>query len=158
MPDNATKYLSTIDPDHKEAFASLLREVRENIDPGYKEVATPAPAFVVPLSAFPDGYHCTPGKPLPCINLVSQRTGISLHHFGMYMNPEMSNWFVEAYKAETGRKPDMGKGCIRFKKLVQIPYKLIGQLIGRQSMQEFIEGYEQARSGSNKNTKKRAAS
>ena len=157
MTDSAVDYLATLSIEQEAPFRQLLTTIRENIDPGLMEVATPSPAFVVPLSAFPDGYHCTPGKPLPYISLVAQKTGITLHHFGLYMNPEITAWFVESYMSLLGRKPDMGKGCIRFKKSEDLPFKLIGQLIAKQNMQEFVEGYENALSRSKNKHRKRAA-
>ena len=73
------------------------------------------------------------------------------------MNQEITAWFVESYKSLLGRKPDMGKGCIRFRNPEEIPFKLIGQLIAKQNMQEFVEGYEKALGGTKKKNKKRTA-
>lgn len=141
---SADAYITTLPEDRQEAFRRLLAAIRDNIGTGFKETSTPAPGWHVPLSAFPTGYHCTPGKPLPYISLVDQKTAITLHHFGLYMNPDLSRWFVDEYRQATGTKPDMGKGCIRFRKPAAIPFELIGRLIARQSLSDFVAGYEKA--------------
>jgi hypothetical protein len=96
------------------------------------------------LSAFPAGYHCTPATPLGFVSIASMKNAITLHHFGMYMNPKLTQWFVDAYTGQVKSRLDMGKGCIRFKKMDQIPYSLIGELMGKISMQDYIDGYENA--------------
>jgi len=147
MPDELRQYLQTLPAERRGPVSRLWEHVRDNIDSGFQEIHRPNPAFVVPLGAFPDGYHCRPGTPLPYLNLESRKTGITLHHFGVYMNPELRDWFAGEYTRQTGEKPDLGKGCVRFRKMDSIPYELIGQLTGRQTLSDFIKGYERAMSG-----------
>jgi hypothetical protein len=141
---SAEDYIASLPQDRQAPFSRLLQAIRNHIDPRFEESASPAPAWAVPLSAFPAGYHCTPGKPLPYLSLVSQKAAITLHHFGLYMNPELTRWFVAEYADAVGKKPDMGKGCIRFRKPEAIPFDLIERLISKQSLDAYIAGYEKA--------------
>jgi hypothetical protein len=144
MTTSTTDYIHSLPEDRQKPFKRLLQTIRKNISPGFKEVMASSPAFVVPLSIFPAGYHCTPNSPLPFLNLVSQKNSISLHNFGLYMNAELTQWFIDEYSRLVPSKIDMGKSCIRFKKMDQIPYELIGQLLSKQPMDEFIACYETA--------------
>ena len=96
----------------------------------------------VPLETFPAGYHCSPGTPLPFINLASQKNFIALYHMGIYANDELLNWFVEEYPKHSRRKLDMGKSCIRFKKPDEIPFELIAELSKRMTPKDWISIYE----------------
>ena len=98
--------------------------------------------YVVPHTVYPDGYHCDPSLPLPFMNLASQKNYIAVYHSGIYAKKELQDWFVEEYKKETGKKPDMGKSCIRFKNLENISFQLIGELSAKLSSKEWIEIYE----------------
>ena len=144
MADIAEKYIESLPEDRKKPYQQLLKVIRDNIPAGFKEVMTNAPSYIVPLELFPDGYHCTPNTPLPYLSLVSQKNFISLHHFGMYMNQDLTQWFTKSYADQVESKLDMGKSCVRFKKMDQIPYALIGELIAKISMDEFVAGYEKA--------------
>ena len=96
----------------------------------------------VPLSAYPAGYHCTPGSPLPFIGLASQKNFVALYHMGIYADPEILDWFVNEFPNHSKKKLDMGKSCIRFKKMDDIPFELIGELCTKISVEEWIESYE----------------
>jgi hypothetical protein len=91
---------------------------------------------------YPQGYHCDPKIPLPFISLASQKNFISLYHMGIYANNELLSWFENAYKELNIGKLNMGKSCIRFKKIDSIPYDLIAELSKKQSPQQWIELYE----------------
>ncbi|MEJ6792036.1 MAG: DUF1801 domain-containing protein [Lacinutrix sp.] len=99
-------------------------------------------AYYVPKSIYPDGYHCKPFPPLPFINLASQKNFIALYHAGMYAKKELYDWFVNEYPKHCKTKLDMGKSCVRFKKMEDIPYGLIEQLLVKMSVDEWIEIYE----------------
>jgi hypothetical protein len=106
----------------EEAFALVLDALRTSLPPGFEEtILNGMPTFVVPLSKYPAGYHCTPGKPLPFISIAARTSGISLHHLGLYSMPELLEWFTAEYPKYSRRKLDMGKGCVRFKKQDDIP-------------------------------------
>ena len=98
--------------------------------------------YVVPHSIFPEGYHCDPKLPLPFAHLANQKNYLVLYHSGIYADAELRNWFIESYKSITGKKPDMGKSCVRFKNIKQIPYHLIGELMTRISVEEWITLYQ----------------
>ena len=98
--------------------------------------------YVVPHSIYPDGYHCEPKLPLHFINIASQKNFIALYHMGIYANPELLNWFVSEFPKHSKQKLDMGKSCIRFKKMDQIPFELIAALLQKMPIEEWITCYE----------------
>ena len=99
-------------------------------------------AYVVPHDIYPDGYHCDPKLPLPFANIASQKNFIGFYHMGIYANPELLEWFVKEYPKHSAAKLDMGKSCIRFKKMDKIPYDLIGKLMRKMSVNDWIKLYE----------------
>lgn len=99
-------------------------------------------AYYVPKSIYPSGYHCKPFPPLPFINVASQKNFIALYHSGLYAKKELHDWFVADYPKHCKYKLDMGKSCIRFKKMDDIPYDLIKELLGKMSVKEWITTYE----------------
>ena len=98
--------------------------------------------YVVPHSIYPKGYHCNPKQELPFINIASQKNFISLHHLGLYANNSLLEWFVSEYPKHSTYKLDMGKGCVRFKKMEAIPFELIEQLVSKITVTEWILFYE----------------
>ena len=98
--------------------------------------------YVVPHRIYPAGYHCKPAEPLPFASIASQKNSINFYHMGIYSNPELLDWFVAEYPKHSKQKLDMGKSCIRFKKLEEIPYELIGELMTKMSVQQWIDMYE----------------
>jgi len=98
--------------------------------------------YVVPHNIYPDGYHCDTKLPLPFISIASQKNFIALYHMGIYANPDLLEWFVKEYPNHSKYKLDMGKSCIRFKKTDQIPFQLIGQLVKKMTVDEWIGLYE----------------
>jgi hypothetical protein len=100
--------------------------------------------YVVPHSLYPAGYHCDPKLPLPFINLASQKQYIALYHMGVYADPALLGWFLEAHAQLGIGKPDMGKSCLRFKKPEKIPFDLIGELCTKVTPQAWIDRYESA--------------
>jgi hypothetical protein len=137
------EYLKEIPEERKPYFYKLRETIVKNIPDGFVEqMSYGMIGFVVPHSIYPDGYHCTPKLPLPFINIASQKNFISLYHMGLYADKELLNWFVTEYPKYSSLKLDMGKGCIRFKKWDQIPYDLIGQLMRKITVQDWISSYE----------------
>ena len=98
--------------------------------------------YVVPHSIYPAGYHCDPKLPLPFLGLASQKNNISFYHMGIYADPKLLDWFTKNYAKEVTSKLDMGKSCIRFKKPEQIPFKLIGELVSKMTVKDWIALYE----------------
>ena len=99
--------------------------------------------YVVPHNIYPDGYHCNPKDALPFMALASQKNHIGFYHMGIYSDPDLMKWFTEEYPKHATGKLDMGKSCIRFKKVDDIPNDLIGELCGKMSAREWIELYEE---------------
>lgn len=136
-------YLEQLPAERKVAMTNLRRTISVSLPEGFKEVmASGMISYVVPLSMYPDGYHCNPKMPLGFISIVSQKNFISLHHLGIYVDPELLKWFSDEYAKVSKTKLDMGKGCIRFKKPDQIPFELIAELASKISPQKWIEIYE----------------
>ncbi|MBC7866570.1 MAG: DUF1801 domain-containing protein, partial [Gloeobacteraceae cyanobacterium ES-bin-316] len=88
------------------------------------------------------GYHCDPKLPLPFICLASQKNFIALHHMGLYADVKLLNWFTTEYGKRVSGKLDMGKGCIRFKKMENIPFELIAELVSKVTVADWIAVYE----------------
>ncbi|MFK8005468.1 MAG: DUF1801 domain-containing protein [Saprospiraceae bacterium] len=136
-------YISKLDEDRQTAMTKIRKVIKKNLPKGFKEdLNYGMPAFVVPHKLYPDGYHCDPKLPLPFISFASQKNFIALYHMGIYANPDLLKWFVEEYPKHCKRKLDMGKSCIRFKKIEEIPYDLIAELCTKVSPKDWINDYE----------------
>lgn len=98
--------------------------------------------YVVPHKLYPDGYHCDPKLPLPFMNLASQKNFIAVYHSGMYADPKLMKWFTTQYGKRVEGKLDMGKSCVRFKKMEQIPFELIGELASKMTPEDWVKLYE----------------
>lgn len=141
--DSIQDYLSKVPEERKEAFTKLFETISKNLPKGFQtNLSYGMIGWSVPLETFPAGYHCSPGTPLPFINLASQKNFIALYHMGIYANDELLNWFVEEYPKHSKRKLDMGKSCIRFKKPDEIPFDLIAELCKKMSPKDWISIYE----------------
>ena len=139
------QYLSELPEDRKEAMLRLRNAIKENLPQGFEEVISYGMlGYVVPHSIYPSGYHCDPKLPLPFINLASQKNFIALYHMGIYANKNLESWFVSEYPKHVKTKLDMGKSCIRFKKMEDIPFDFIGELAAKVSVEDWISNYEKA--------------
>lgn len=137
------EYIDNVPEERKEAMSGLRSVIKENLPEGFEETMSYGMiGYVVPHSLYPEGYHCDPSLPLPFMNLASQKNYIAVYHSGIYANKQMQDWFVGAYEKATGKKPDMGKSCIRLKKIENIPYDLIGKLASKMTPAEWISVYE----------------
>jgi uncharacterized protein YdhG (YjbR/CyaY superfamily) len=139
------EYFTQIPEERKPAFIKLWETIKENIPDGFaEELGYGMPGFVVPHSIYPDGYHCDPKQALPFINIASQKHFIGFYHMGLYSIPELVKWFTDNYPKHSTAKLDMGKSCVRLKKIDQIPYDLLGQLVSKITVKEWISYYESA--------------
>ncbi len=142
-PTTVTEYIAAIPEDRKAAFKKLRKIIKANLPKGFEEgISYGMPSYHVPLRTYPDGYHCKKDTPLPFANLANQKGFIAVYHMGMYATPAIAEWFKKEYAARCKYKIDMGKSCVRLKKLEDIPYDLIGELFQKMSMQEWIDLYE----------------
>lgn len=136
-------YISKIPEERQDAFKKLYNTVNDNLPKGFEDATNYGMiGWVVPLETFPAGYHCAPGTPLPFINLASQKNFIALYHMGLYSKPELLDWFVGEYPKHSKKKLDMGKSCVRFKKVEDIPFELIAELSQKMTPDDWIGIYE----------------
>ncbi|MCF8273114.1 MAG: DUF1801 domain-containing protein [Flavobacteriaceae bacterium] len=136
-------YISQLPQDRQVVISKLRETIKENLPKGFEEtISYGMIGYVVPHSKYPAGYHCTPQLPLPFLNIASQKNFIALYHMGLYAKKELYDWFITEYPKHSKRKLDMGKSCIRFKNIDDIPYKLLGQLASKMTVDEWIDIYE----------------
>ncbi len=137
------EYINQIAQDRQVAMQKLRNVILDNLPKGFQETMNYGMiGYVVPHSIYPPGYHCTPNLPLPFITIASQKNYIALYHMGIYADKKIYDWFVAEFPKHSKLKLDMGKSCIRFKKPDQIPFKLIGELVQKISLTEWINLYE----------------
>ena len=137
------EYISQLTEDRKEPISKLRNIINQNIDRGFsEEINYGMIGWVVPHSLYPEGYHCDPKLPLPFMSIASQKHFISVYHMGVYASPKLLEWFISEYPKHCSTKLDMGKSCIRFKKIENIPYNLIGELVTKMSANDWIMLYE----------------
>lgn len=138
-------YISQLPEERKGPITNLNNLIKKHMPKGLEPgMSYGMLAYYVPKSIYPAGYHCKPFPPLPFLNLASQKNFIAFYHMGMYAKKELYDWFVAEYPKHSKYKLDMGKSCVRFKKIDDIPYELIEQLLGKMSVAEWIEIYENA--------------
>ena len=137
------EYISKL-PEERQLVISKMREtILKNIPNGFEEgMGYGMISYHIPHSIYPEGYHCNPKLPLPFVNIASQKNFVALYHSGIYADKNLFNWFVNEYPKHCKTKLDMGKSCIRFKKMTDIPFELIGELISKISSKEWISIYE----------------
>lgn len=136
-------YYDSVPEDRREIMLKLRHEINKNLPKGFVEALDYGmPGWSVPHSIYPAGYHCDPKIPLPFLGLASQKNFIALYHMGIYASPDLLKWFTTEYPKHCTTKLDMGKSCIRFKKPEQIPFKLIGELIKKVTVKDWIACYE----------------
>ena len=138
-------YIGQLPEERKAPMTKLHNLIKDNMPKGLESgMSYGMPAYFVPKSIYPPGYHCKPFPPLPFINIASQKNFIALYHLGLYAKKELHDWFISEYPKHSKYKLDMGKSCVRFKKIDDIPYDLIKELLGKMTIEEWIEIYETA--------------
>jgi hypothetical protein len=139
------EYLAELPPDRRDALNAVRKVILKNLPAGIEEtIGYGVINYVVPHKLFPAGYHCDPTQPLGFAALASQKNYMAIYLMTCYGHKETNDWFVKAYKA-TGKKLDMGKSCVRFKKLEDLPLDVIGQAIARVPLDKYIKAYEESR-------------
>ena len=137
-------YLAELPADRREAIEAVRKVILANLDKSYEEgMQYGMIGYYVPHSLYPGGYHCDPKQPLPFAALASQKNYMSVYVGCVYGSPENEKWFRAAW-AKTKKKLDMGKSCVRFKKLEDLALDVIGQSIRRMPLKKFIAYYETA--------------
>ncbi len=135
--------LTNLPLDRVEPFNQLHDVIVKNLPKGFEAaISYGGLGYVVPHSLYPAGYHCKPSEPLPFAGIASQKNSINFYHMGIYSDPRLLDWFVSEYPKHSKLKLDMGKSCVRFKKFNEIPFDLIGNLMKKMSVKEWIGIYE----------------
>lgn len=152
------EYLASLPEDRRAALQAVREVILQNLGEGYEEgMQYGAIGYYVPHSVYPAGYHCDPKQPLSFVGLGSQKNYMSLGLMGCYMSPDTNRWLRSEW-AKTGKKLDMGKVCIRFRKLDDLPLELIGEAIRRMPVKGYIAHYESAIRTMNKRASAKATS
>ena len=146
MTSNANtpeEYINELPKERKEVIQKITAVIQKKLPVGFEaRMGSGMLSYHVPHKIYPGGYHCNPELPLPFINVASQKNFVALYHMGIYANKELLNWLVAEFPRHSSKKLDMGKCCIRFKNLNEIPYELIGLLVTKMTSVEWIELYE----------------
>lgn len=141
--DTPDLYISHLPEDRIAPMEALREVIKSNLPPGFEETMSYGViGYVVPHMLYPAGYHCDPKLPLPFMSIASQKNFVAVYHIGIYTLPELMNWFVTEYPKHAKGKLDMGKSCIRFKKPDQIPFRLIGELASKMTVEDWVRVYE----------------
>lgn len=144
-------YLAELPPDRRAAITAVRKVILDNLDPDIEEgMSYGMIGYSVPHRVYPNGYHCDPAQPLPYAGLASQKGNMALYLAGVYCGcdggelTKNAEWFRQAW-LKTGKKLDMGKACIRFKKIEDVPLEVVGEAIRRASAKDYIKLYEEER-------------
>lgn len=136
------QYIEELTSDRQEAISAVRKVILKNIDPSFQETMQYGMiGYSVPHSLYPAGYHCDPKQPLPFAGLASQKNYMSLYLCSAYNDTEFDNWIRTAFE-KVGKKLDMGKCCIRFKKLEDLPMDIIAEAFRRVRCSQFVASYE----------------
>ena len=141
------EYIASLPDDRRETVAAVRDVVNRNLPPGYEEgMASGMIGWWVPLETFPDTYN---GQPLGLAGLASQKNYISLYLNTVYGSQAEEAWFKDRY-AESGKRLNMGKSCLRFRRLDEVPLDVIGETIARADLDRTLAHYAEARGSSRK--------
>jgi hypothetical protein len=145
MPSNAktvADYLKELPADRREAINAVRGAILAHLPKGYEECMSYGMiGYVVPHRIYPKVYQCNPKLPLPFVNLASQKGHMALHLMCCYGDPKLKASFEKAWR-DTGKKFDMGGGCVRFKKLEDVPLEVIGELVASMPVEVYIRRIE----------------
>ena len=141
-PSTPEEYLAALPPDRAEQIGRLRELILQRLPDGYEEqVDFGMLAYVIPLETYPETYN---KHPLMYAALASQKRHMSLYLMNVYGDEQTLQWFTEGFAA-AGKKLDMGKACVRFKKLDDLPLEFIGDVIARTPVSDYIALYETSR-------------
>jgi Domain of unknown function (DU1801) len=138
------QYLAELPEDRRAVIEAVRKVILKNLDKDFEEgMQYGMIGYYVPHSVYPSGYHCDPRQPLPYACLASQKNYMSLHLMSVYGGGDHAKWFHQAW-AKTGKKLDMGKCCLRFKKLTDLALDVIAESLQRVPAKKYIEHCESA--------------
>ena len=131
-------YLQGLPEDRRTAVSAVRQVILANLPEGYEEcMQCGMISYVVPHRLYPAGYHCDPRQPLTYATLGSQKNYMTLHLMTVYGDPALMQWLKKAFQA-AGKKLDMGKACVRFKNLDDLPLDVIGQIVARVPVKSYV--------------------
>lgn len=142
MSTTVEEYLAGLPADRRAALETVRDTINRNRPAGVEEgVQYGMIGWYVPHAVYPHGYHCDPKEPLPFASLASQKAHMAVYMFCAYVDGDAAAWIQDEAK-KRGVKLDMGKSCIRFKKVEDVPLDLIGEAIARMTTEGFVARYE----------------
>jgi uncharacterized protein YdhG (YjbR/CyaY superfamily) len=145
IANSPEEYIHQLPDERQDSFNKLRNTIIKHLPLGFEErMSYGMIGYVVPKSLYPAGYHCDPKLPLPFLNIASQKNFIALYHMGIYTDPELLQWFQSEYAQQCKYKLDMGKSCVRFKRMDDIPFDLIAELMQKMTPEDWINRYESA--------------
>ena len=135
-------YLAELPRDRRATLEGVRAVILEHLPEGFTEgMQYGMIGYYIPLERYSDTYN---GQPLAIAALANQKRYISLYLMGIYANEDDAWWFREQW-TRSGKRLDMGKGCVRFRKLDDVPLDVVGAAIARTSAADFIADYERQR-------------
>jgi uncharacterized protein YdhG (YjbR/CyaY superfamily) len=148
---SVAEYLEQVPADKRPAFEKLHQTIQAHIPEGFEAcISYGMIGYVVPHTLYPKGYHCNPKLALPFVSIACQKNFIAIYHMGIYTDETLLEWFQSEHEKRASVKLDMGKSCIRYKKPDTIPYDLIGDLVSKMTVQDWVGKYESLLLPSNK--------
>ena len=179
------QYLAALPADRRAVLSAVRKVINENLPDGYEEgMQFGMIGWYVPLSMYPAGYGENPKVPLSFVALASQKSGMVLHFLCFYGHPTLRDWFISEWSdweratwtekprgsgervgrrtnqyKKSGKKLDMGKGCVRFKSLEDLALNVVGRTVARVSVEDHMANYRAARAllGKGKTSAKKSA-
>lgn len=146
-PSSPDEYLAALPEDRRHALETLRATIKKNLGAGFEEgIQYGMIGYFVPHSVYPNGYHCDPKQPLPFASIASQKSHIGIYLFCIYTEPGEADRFREEWLA-TGKRLDMGKSCVRVKKIEDVPLDVLGRAIKRATLKRFVASYEAGLAG-----------
>ncbi len=156
-PSPVAQYLASLPPEHRDALSAVRLEINRSLAAGFEEgVQFGMLSWYVPLTAYPKGYGGNPKVPLPLVGLGSKKNYMALYMTCFYAQPALSDWFISEYK-KSGKKLDMGMGCVRFKTLEHLPIEVVCRTLARVTPAEYAANYQAARDALAKGRAKKPA-
>ncbi|MES1157849.1 MAG: DUF1801 domain-containing protein [Haliangium ochraceum] len=158
MPaSTVNQYLAVLPADRREALEAVRKAINRSLPDGYQEgVQFGMISWYVPLSTYPAGYGGKGKEPLPLVALGSQKSYMALYMMCFYGHATLADWFAREYK-KSGKKLDMGKGCVRFKTLDQLPLDVVGRTVALVKPAEHVANYQAMRDALGKGKAKKPA-
>ena len=154
-PATVTEYLESLPKERRLALTKVRAAIRKNLPKGYVEgIQYGMIGYFVPHAIYPAGYRANPKEPVPFINVGSQKNYMVIHAMCLYADAKLTEWFTKEY-AKSGKKLDMGKGCVRFKELEDLPLDVLGALVAKFPVAKYIKHYEAAMAAPKRPTPKK---